>query len=56
MEWFEYIIIIIALGIVILPIFLKIKYKTAGKKCSSCCCCPYKEQCNKQTSKNNKTI
>lgn len=49
MEWFEYIIIIIAIGLVVLPIFLSIKNKKKGK--SSCCgscnsCGLYKSCCN----------
>ena len=39
MKWFEPIIIIVAIGLVLLPIFLQIKNKKKGK--SSCVQLPY---------------
>lgn len=47
MEWFEYIIIVVAVGLVLLPIALKIINKKRGKSscASGCCCCPHREGC-----------
>lgn len=44
MQWFEYIIIVVAVFLVILPIILKIRAKKTGKGTCSCECCS-KSQC-----------
>lgn len=55
MKWFEYIIMIVAIGLVFLPLILKIINKKKGKPgCSSgCCCCPHRESCCKVAKKEN---
>ncbi len=54
MEWFEYIFIVVAISLVLLPIILKIIGKKRGKPaCSSCCCCPHKNCCQKAIDKVN---
>ena len=55
MKWFEYIIMIVAIGLVFLPFILKIANKKKGKPgCSSgCCCCPHRESCCKVVKKEN---
>ncbi len=55
MKWFEYIIMIVAIGLVFLPFILKIVNKKKGKSgCSSgCCCCPHRESCCKVAKKEN---
>ena len=55
MKWFEYIIIIVAIGLVFLPFILKIVNKKKGKPCcsSGCCCCPHRESCCKVVKKEN---
>ena len=49
MEWYEYIIIVFAVGIVLLSFILKIINKKKGKtNCSSnCCCCARRSECSK---------
>lgn len=50
MKWFEYIIMIVAIGLVILPVVLQIVKKKKGKptcscgcsECSNCACCAKK--------------
>lgn len=50
MEWFEYLIIVIAIGLVALPIVLEIKNRKQGKKGCGCKCdgchqeCPLKKK------------
>ena len=49
MEWFEYIIMFLAIGLVILPFVLNKKNKKKGK-CScggDCGCCHISEDCKK---------
>ena len=55
MKWFEYIIMIVAIGLDFLPFILKIVNKKKGKPgCSSgCCCCPHRESCCKVVKKEN---
>lgn len=47
MKWFEYIIMLIAIGLVLLPIAIKINNKKKGNSCGSCCCCDKKDSCLK---------
>lgn len=56
MEWFEPILIIIAVGLVAMPFVLKyINKKKGNTKCNSrCCCCPMRDKCCKAASNNNK--
>ena len=46
MEWFEYLIALAAIGLVILPIVLKIVNKKRGRTSSACGCTSCSE-CNK---------
>lgn len=47
MKWFEPIIAIIAIGLVILPIILRIirKKNNKGTCSSNCCCCDKRDTC-----------
>jgi len=49
MKWFEPIIAIVAIGLVILPIILKVVNKKKGKSACSCgcTCCPHSGNCSK---------
>lgn len=53
MKWFEPIIIIVAVGLVILPIILKIVNKKKGKSTCSCGCayCTHSGCCTKTIEK-----
>ena len=50
MKWFEYIIMIVAIGLVFLPFILKIVNKKKGKPG---CSCPHRESCCKVAKKEN---
>lgn len=56
MKWFEYIIMIAAIGLVFLPFILKFINKRKGKpSCSlGCCCCPNRNSCCKGEKNINK--
>lgn len=53
MEWYEYIILIIAIGLFLLPFILSFVNKKKGKKTCSCgcSCCANRHECMKHAIK-----
>lgn len=53
MKWFEYLIILFAVALVVLPFILnKVNKKKNKGYCSGCSCCKYKDECHKMLNKN----